>query len=136
MMRTFEHPNTREAPERLPESPERVDVLAEQVVVPDDLSGLELEEPSRFGRGTRVTRWLPWIAVFALLAGGVGIGLVTLFDSDETQTLDSDYTDAHVMIQESIDEALAERQAPASDFTKAQRMIQESIDEALAERNQ
>ena len=132
-MRTFEHTDTREAPERLPESPERVEEIAERIVVPDDLSGLEFEEPTRFARGTRVSRWLPWIAVFALLVGGAAF-LATLVFDDGSDPLASDYTKAQVMIQESIDAALAERQALRSDFTTAQVMIQESIDLELAKR--
>jgi len=126
----------REAPAHPPEIAEHVDELPHEVVVPDDLSGLEVAEPTRSTRQAQAVRWLPWIAAFALLAMGVGIALAALLDSDGTQTLASDRTTAQVMIQESIDAARAEQNVSlASDRTTAQVMIQESIDAALAEQN-
>jgi hypothetical protein len=128
------HAAVREAPAHPPEFAEHLDELPHGVVVPDDLSGLEFAEPTRSTRRAQAVRWLPWIAAFALLAVGAGIALAALLDSDDTQTTASDYTKAQVMIQESIDAALAEQEVAAgSEYTKAQVMIQESIDAALAE---
>ena len=146
MMKTNERQTIREAPQHQPVLPEELHELPEGVVVPDDLSGLRLDEPTTSTRRTRAVRWLPWVAGAAIIAGGAVILSAVL--SDDGAEPVTDYTTAQVTIQQAIDEALAARTPTVVElpngtrfvtgdealatYTTAQVAIQQAIDEALA----
>ena len=99
MMKLFEHPTTHDTRE-LPELPH-------DVVVPDDISGLEVPEPEEPGRTGHQVRWLRWTVVVALVAvGAVLIGTLVRDDGTTTVTQPS----AYQLIQDSIDQALLDNQ--------------------------
>jgi len=125
MMKLFErftvHETHPEVEEHLPELPEGV-------VVPDDLSGLEV--PTR--RVTTV-RWMRWVPVGIVLAGG-GLVLALVLQSDGTTDEVAVQPSSIELVQESIDKALAEAQTgTTAQQPSSIELVQESIDKALAE---
>ena len=83
--------------DHLPEVPEGVRI-------PDDLSGLE--PPETPGRRVRWMRWMAPLAVVVLAVAAAVVFVATRGSDDGTDTTTSAYT----LIQESIDQALAENQ--------------------------
>lgn len=96
MMKLFER-HDQETHETLPDVPEGV-------TVPDDLSGLDTTDGHR--GGTRV-RWLRWAAPVALVAGGALVAAVVINDNG-TETTDVGTRNATELVQQAIDDALAE----------------------------
>ncbi len=147
-MRLLHRTEHRETEERVPEVHEDLPELPEGITVPDDISGLELTTGGAPGGRTTSIRWLPWTGLAALLAiGGVALALVLANDDGGTETRAT----SSVLVQESVDEALAQRVAvdrgPNADLapelmaasvpeTRATSslLVQEAIDQALAER--
>jgi hypothetical protein len=99
--------------------------LPEGIRVPDDLSGLE--HPDVVTPRRRV-RWMRWMAPLAVVVLGVA-GAMLYFGTRTTD--EAETTSAYTLIQQSIDQALAEHQADTT--TSAYTLIQQSIDQALAE---
>ncbi len=100
--------------------------LPEDVVVPDDASSLKF--PSSIDRRTATgVRWMPWVAALIVIAM-VG-ALVGTFVSRDSETEFTIRTRSSQLIQQSIDEALAEME-PAPAYVQVER----AIEEALAER--
>jgi hypothetical protein len=124
MLKHHETIRDRDALIRHPDELEHLPELPEDVVVPDDLSGL----PGA-ARHHRPVRWLWWTAALALTAAGALVLALQVRDGggDEYQT------PAYVLEQQAIDEAIAERQAMTA-ATPSYVLVQRSIDEAIAER--
>jgi hypothetical protein len=120
MTKLFEHPTTQETKE-LPELPHGV-------VVPDDISGLEVPEPEKPKPPGHQVRWLRWTVAGVLVAvGAIVIGAIVRDDATTTVTQPS----AYQLTQESIDQALLDNQTTTVAQPSAYQLIQNSIDQAL-----
>jgi len=119
-MKLFEHPTTHEVTE-LPELPH-------DVVVPDDISSLEVPESTEPSQPRHGVRWLRWMAAAVLLAAGAIVIGAIVRDGD-TETADT--ASSYQLIQESIDQALLDNQTTTVQSASAYQLIQESIDQAL-----
>ena len=121
MTKLFEHPTTHETKE-LPELPHGV-------VVPDDISGLEVPEPEEPRPLGHQVRWLRWtVAVVLVAVGAILIGTIVRDDGTTTVTQPS----AYQLTQESIDQALLDNQTTVTVIQpSAYQLIQDSIDQAL-----
>jgi hypothetical protein len=98
MMKLFErftHETHPEVEDHLPELPEGI-------IVPDDLSGLEI--PTQ--RGTAV-RWMHWMPVALVLAAG-GLTIALVLQSNGTDETVVEQRSSTELVQEPIDAALAQ----------------------------
>lgn len=121
--RTREAEGRHEVTERLPEMPPGV-------VVPDDLSQLELPPGER--RPRTAVRWLRWLPVGLLVAAGGVVAAVVMTRGDAEPTPEMTMSPAADIIQQEIDQAILE-QAEARASTPAYVLVQQEIDRAIDE---
>jgi hypothetical protein len=133
---THDERQVHEIEEQLPEVPA-------DVRIPDDISGLD----ERGGRAASGVRWLRWMAPVVVVVLAVVTVALLIRDRGSDQVELAETTTSYQLVQESIEEALAERQVVGPNAGLAEvhtveelavmatsyELVQESIDQALAD---
>ena len=105
----------------------------DEPVIGGEVTDTPVHAPKRFGLGRTAGLVVAAVAVGALAWNVFGDSTTSTVDDATVRSGQS--TTAQVMIQESIDDALAERNTgPTGLYTTAQEMIQHSIDDAFVAR--